>query len=706
MIRSVVRNLVGAGLLATALCACQPKDAGSVAQGADVNWAATGGGTEESGYSKLKDINKRNVAKLGLAAYTDLLPDEATLEATPIAVDGVLYFSGSHCRVYAVDAASGKVLWTYDPEIWKNNPLKFSSNFGANRGVAYDNGRIFLGALDGRLIALDAKTGKVLWSTQTIPVDNYQTITGAPRTFNGKVIIGNSGGDLGIRGYVTAYDQATGKQVWRFYTAPGSPEENKGDPTMEMIAKTWTGEWWKVGTGGTVWNGITFDSELNRIYLGVGNSGPYDPRLRSPGGGDNLFIASIVAIDADTGKYIWHYQQNPREAWDYKSTANMIAATVKIDDKPRKVLMQVPTNGFFYVLDRETGKLISAEKTGKVTWASHIDLKTGRPVEAPNIRYETGEVTMWPSALGAHSWQPMSFSAKTGLVYIPYMKLAGHWTTNPAASDLKLFNVSMKGVKIDPDDGTGKLIAWDPVKQKEVWSVHRPYMWNGGTLSTAGELVFQGTGDGLFAAYDAKTGKELWRFNAGGGVIGAPISYKAGGKQYVSVLVGYGGGIVGMSNIVKAGWKYGRQPRRLLTFAVGGDKQLPATPGPDHKVHALDDPSVVLNEDDVRAGQLLFGMCGALCHGLQAEGAGAPGPDLRESSVALSEDALWEVVHNGALMQKGMPAYPQLTRQQVHQIYSFIRARAREELGLRKPLEPLPASAVQAETHNVPQVGR
>jgi quinohemoprotein ethanol dehydrogenase len=326
---------------------------------------------------------------------------------------------------------SGKLLWKHEARVWEYNAAKMKYIFPLNRGCAYADGRVFSATTDGRLLALDAATGKLIWSVETVARDDKRYITGAPRVFNGKVIIGQGGGDSGSRGYVTAYDQRTGRQIWRFYTVPGSPEENQGDPVMEMAAKTWNGEWWKTGTGGTVWHGMTFDPEFNRVYIGTGNSGPYDPEKRSPGGGDNLFLASIVALDADTGRYVWHYQVNPREAWDYKATAGMISATMTIHGKPRHVLMQSPTNGFFYVIDRETGKLISAEKTGKVTWAERIDLGTGRPVEAKNIRYETGESVIWPWTGGTHNWMAMSYNPATRLVYIPYMQLGFRFTRAP-----------------------------------------------------------------------------------------------------------------------------------------------------------------------------------------------------------------------------------------------------------------------------------
>ncbi|HEX7871603.1 MAG TPA: PQQ-dependent dehydrogenase, methanol/ethanol family [Sphingobium sp.] len=655
------------------------------AEGTGADWHNVGGSADESGFSQLGNISTGNIGKLGLAWSLDL-DGEVSLEATPLAVDGILYFSGSYGAVYAVDGTTGKQLWRYDPEIWKVNPMRQGMGMGVNRGVAYDNGQVFIGVLDGRLVALDAKTGKVNWSVNTLPgPGTMHSLTGAPRTFNGKVIIGNGGADIGQRGYVTAYDQKTGAQAWRFWTVPGKPEDNAQDPVMAMAAKTWNGQYWKTGTGGTVWNGMTFDPELNRIYIGVGNAGPYDPERRSPGGGDNLFVASIVALDADTGKYVWHYQQNPRESWDYKAVANMISATIPIDGKPRKVLMQQPTNGFFYVLDRETGKLISAEKVGKVTWASHIDMASGRPVEAPNVHYQDGPVDIYPSTLGSHNWQAMSYSPKTGLVYIPYMQVGARYAkaTTGALASITGASASFITDKKDKEDLTGALVAWDPVAQKARWRMPRSFLWNGGTLATAGNLVFQGTADGHFRAHDAANGKELWKFNAGLGIISAPMSYSVKGKQYVSVLVGWGGTAAAATDVLNVGWKYGRQPRRILSFAVGGTKKLPASPPRDMKVTALDDPSIVLDEKAIAAGREMSFVCGA-CHGMAFRGAGAPGPDLRESALALSEDAFYQVVQEGALSERGMPRFP-LGKPQIHNLWSYLRATAREALGTRKP---------------------
>lgn len=426
--------------------------------GAAENWESHGAAADESDYSRLDAINTTTVKHLGLAWYLDL-PGEVSLEGTPLAVNGVLYFTGSYGAVYAVDAVSGKRLWKYDPETWKHNPAKMHYMFPVNRGVAYEDGRIFSGALDGRLFALDARTGRLIWSVETVPPDSTQDITAAPRAFHGKVIIGTSGSDMGARGSVAAYDAATGRQLWRFYTIPGTPAQNRGDPAMERAAATWRGEFWKTGSGGGVWDSVTYDPGMNRFYIGTANANPYDTQLRSPGGGDNLYTACIVALDADTGKYIWHYQTTPRDSWDYDSTQQMTLADLVIGGVHRKVIMQAPKNGFLYVLDRVTGKLISAGKIGKVTWADHIDVATGRPVESPGIRFErSSSIVVWPSATGAHSWQSMSFSPKTGFVYIPAMQIGGRFSKRaPHTGEIPGGGLSMGSVKVDPEDGKGAL---------------------------------------------------------------------------------------------------------------------------------------------------------------------------------------------------------------------------------------------------------
>ena len=683
---------VASAALLLAACSKGGTPQSDVGVGTGDNWTAVGGAADEASYSRLTQIDTASIGKLGLAWSMDL-PGEVSLEATPLAVDGTLYFTGSYAAVYAVDAATGKLLWKYDPQTWKHNPAKMHFSFGANRGAAYENGKIFAAALDGRLFALDAKSGKELWITETIPPGMPNISTGAPRVMNGKVIIGNGGADFGGRGFVTAYDANSGKQLWRFFTTPGSPEQNKGDPAMEAAAKTWGPDFWKTtGGGGTAWNGMTFDAEANRIYIGTGNAGPYDPQKRDPGStGDNLYTSSIVALDADSGKYIWHYQETPRDSWDYKATPNMVLATLNLEGKPKKVLMHIPTNGFFYVLDRETGKPISAEAATLVTWAKGIDLKTGRAIEEPGIRYDKGDIEQWPGAIGGHNWQAMSYNPGLGLVYIPMHQIGlrvsrGKQTTNA----FNVMGLMVEPIVKKPGDGKGSLVAWDPVAQKQVWSVQHDELWNGGTLATAGGLVFQGTADGYFDAYDGKSGKRLWRFNAGLGIIAAPMSYSIGGKQYVSILVGYGGTSAAFGEFMNVGWKYGMQPRRLLTFALDGKAAIPASPPPDMKVHALDDPELKLNEADVKAGWALSVRCAA-CHGVGMQSTGTPGPDLRESGIALQLDSLRELLKSGALLERGMPRFEMLSDAEIRQIHAYLRARAREALGTRKADNSAPA---------------
>jgi quinohemoprotein ethanol dehydrogenase len=680
--------LIALALLAGAAApAAQQADAASaVAAGQFTNWTTHNGGPAEANYSGLNQLNRRNIRRLGLAWSLNLV-GEVSLEATPLAIDGTLYFTGSSSDVYAVDAVSGRLLWKFDPEIWKYRPEHLKLVWGINRGVAYSNGRVFVGTLDGRLIALDGKSGVPIWTVKTVADDSVQTITGAPLVVKGTVLIGNGGADFGARGYVTAYDASTGRMAWRFYTVPGDPAKGFENEAMAMAAKTWSGQWWNVGGGGgTVWDNMTYDPELNQIYIGVGNAGPWNPRLRSPGGGDNLFVASIVALNADTGKYVWHYQVNPGESWDYKATANMITTDLNINGKTRKVVMQSPSNGFFYVIDRVTGKLISAEKIGKTTWADHIDLATGRPVEVQNAHYDQGSLELWPSSLGSHSWQGMSFNPSTGLVYIPSMQLGERITDDKSGRpDSNDPPVHFGGVYVDllvrdTDDDTGALLAWDPISQKQRWKVRRAAMWNGGVLSTAGELVFQGTADGEFEAFDAVDGHRLWSFNAHHGIIACPVTYAVAGRQYVSILAGYGGTIGPFGKLMNRGWKFGAQPRRLLTFALGESAKLPPTAPADFAVHAVDDRSLVIDPDQARVGLIAYqGNC-AYCHGRLLQSPGAPAPDLRESAIALNWTSFHATLKEGTLLPKLMPNFGQMSEQQMRDIYIYIRAGARQAL--------------------------
>jgi quinohemoprotein ethanol dehydrogenase len=649
------------------LSACQHIDYRGTAAAND-NWSTVGGDSNETHFSQLNSVNSINIDHLGLAWSLDL-PTETALAGSPLAIDGVLYFTGDLAAIYAVDAVSGKLLWKYDPQVWSYNPDGIGLHFKVNHGLAYADGRLFAAAIDGRLFAVDARTGKELWHVDTFIQDGaYRYSHGAPRVFNGKVIIGNAGADGGARGYVTAYDAATGRQVWRFFVVPGTPDENRGDPAMERAAETWgTGEFWKTGTGGGAWDSIVFDRELNQIYLATGNPVGLAPDAPGRGGRDNLYTSSIVALNADTGKYLWHYQLDPNDAWDYDATEQITLATLTIDSHPRKVLMQAPKNGFFYVIDRQTGNVLSAGKYGKVSWADRIDLTTGRPVEAPGIRLANSD--LWPSANGAHSWQAMSYSPKTGLAYIPTMQLGVHFNKAGGMGDRAIF--------ADERDGKGGLVAWDPLQQRQVWYVQHKDFFNGGTLATAGNLVFQGTADGYLTAYDAASGKQLWHFYAGLGIISAPISFAVGHKQYVSVLTGYGAS-AGASGLMRVGWRY-QTPRRLLTFALDEHGALPSVDQPDLSVHAVDDPNVQLNPGQVAAGEKLYARC-RMCHGGGLTSSGST-PDLRESQLALNPEALWNVLHNGVLLQNGMPKFANLSRDEVEELFAYIRSGARASAG-------------------------
>jgi quinohemoprotein ethanol dehydrogenase len=432
------------------------------------NWAAYGRTYSEQRFSPLDAINADNVAGLGLAWYKDL-PNDRSLNGTPLVVDGVMYFEGSYNFVYAVDAKSGETLWTYDPKVIEAAGERMRVMWDVSRGLAYWEGKVYVATVDGRLIALNRHTGEKVWETMTIDPRRAYYITGAPKVFKGKVIIGNGGTEQeAARGYVTAYDADTGEQAWRFWVVPGNPADGFENAAMEMAAKTWTGEWWKYGGGGTVWHGMTYDPEFNTVYIGTGNGSPWNRKIRSPEGGDNLFLCSIVALDADTGEYKWHYQTVPGETWDYNSNMDIVLADLKYGEQTIKAILHAPKNGFFYVINRENGELLSAEKIGKATWASHVDLKSGRPVENAGVRYEDGEELVWPSAVGTHSWHAMSYNPDTGLAYVPIVEMPGFYTDK----GMKLEQWKSPYFGFDPgidtlrgdvpaDAGTGALRAWD-----------------------------------------------------------------------------------------------------------------------------------------------------------------------------------------------------------------------------------------------------
>ena len=645
------------------------------------DWPAYGRTFGEQHYSPLAAVDARNVRRLGLAWSYDL--GRGNSISQPIAVDGVLYVATGYSVVRAFDATTGRLLWQFDPQAAAAAGAKLRNAWGI-RGLAWWNGKLFVGTQDGRLIAIDAGTGKQVWSVMTLDSGSVANITGAPRVFDGKVIIGFGGADYGSeRGYVTTYDAETGKLLWRFYTVPGDPAK---DATQAMAAKTWSGEWWKFGGGGTAWNAMTYDPDTHTVFIGTGNGSPWNKRVRSPGTGDDLFLCSMIALDANTGKYKWHYQFNPGETWDYNAVMDMPLATLTIKGKLRKVIMEAPKNGYFYVLDRLTGELLSAEPYVKVSWATKIDLVTGRPVEVPGARFENGhEFTMWPSPAGGHNWQPMSFSPKTGLVYIPTLEMASTysdrgidpatWQRRAGSSGDNAVNLAFAvGLKEKPE---AFLQAWNPVLQKQVWKRASFGAWNGGTMATAGGLVFQGQANGLFRALDAASGTILWSFDAHAAVLAPPITYQVNGKQYVSVLTGFGlsFGILD-TGPDKLPWEYTTQAHRVLTFALEGSAVLPPASQPRQPVAAAD-PDFILDPARVKAGLVLYHFQCVSCHGIGAVGV-ATAPDLRTSAAPTSMEAFDRIVAGGALMVNGMPRFEQLTPDEIENIRYYLRSRIRD----------------------------
>lgn len=651
------------------------------ADGSD--WPGFGRTYGEQHFSPLADVNDANVGQLGLAWSMDLDPGNSV--TGPIAVGGTLYFARAYSVVNAVDAATGTLKWVFDPKAPEASGHKLRQGWGS-RGVAWWNGKVYTATQDGRLIALDAQTGKPVWTAQTVAANDPRFISGAPRVFDGKVVIGNGGADeAAIRGYVTAYDAETGRQLWRFYTVPGNPADGFENKAMAMAARTWAGQWWTKGGGGTVWNAITYDKDSDTLYLGTGNGSPWNRKIRSEGKGDNLFLCSIVAIDAKTGAYKWHYQVNPGESWDFNAAMDMELADIRIAGSPRKVLMTAPKNGFFYVIDRITGKLISAEPFVKATWAKGIDVKTGRPIENLNIRYENGPASFSPTPVGAHSWLPMAYSRLSGLAYIPAIELEATWDDagiTPANWKRKPGMALDYGVNSairipkGKEESASALVAWNPVTQKQAWRVPTPLHFNGGVVATAGNLVFQGQMDGLFNAYDAKTGRRLWSFDAKAPVIAPPISYRAGGRQYVTVITGNGtsGGFLG-SVLARYGIDYRTQARRVLTFAIGGKAVLPDRV--PYVPVAMDDPGFRPDAAAETRGSDIYNTRCVVCHGGGVAAAGVA-PDLRTSAVVADSTAFDLVVHEGELVSNGMPRFEELTDGARADLRQFLRAAARD----------------------------
>jgi quinohemoprotein ethanol dehydrogenase len=663
-------------------------------------WRTAGRDFRQTYYSPLRQINTHTAQHVGYAWHVDIASTHG-LEATPIVVDGRLFASGPWGTVVAVDAATGASIWAFDPQVDEDVGRRACCGI-VNRGVAYHGGTVFVASLDGRLFALAAETGEIRWSVNTI-VDHSRsyTITGAPYVAGEVVVIGNSGAEYNARGYVSAYDVGSGTLRWRFFTVPGDPDSGFEHPELELAARTWDpNSLWEVGLGGTAWDGMAYDPELDLLYVGTGNGTPWPRRVRSPAGGDNLFLSSILAINPQTGRLVWHYQTTPADNWDFTATQKLILAELAIEGRLRRVLMQAPKNGFFYVLDRVTGELLSAQPYVPVNWASHVDLQTGRPVETGLGDYDTGPSLVFPSFFGGHNWQPMAYNPGTGLVYIPVLQAGMVWRMpgQPFAYVSRGFNnyadgfLSGRGhagisssadsellaaLAVGQPDTTmrGFLRAWDPVRQQTVWEVETsgPWagstaaMWNGGgVMSTAGKLVVQGRTTGELYFYAADTGELLHVIDVGASIIAAPASYEVDGQQYIAVLAGLGGALGRRHAPQTAAARYGNEGR-ILAFRVGGG-EVPKRPLRASPLPPTEPPVARFGQAHERAeGALLFTRYCSHCH------SGTGGVlDLRNMSREAHEQFV-AIVLSGTRSSRGMASFSDLlSEEQVGLIHAYL----------------------------------
>jgi PQQ-dependent dehydrogenase (methanol/ethanol family) len=651
-------------------------------------WLSHGRNYYEQRFSPLAQINTSNVHSLGVA-WEYRTYSVRGLEATPIVADGVMFITLAWSKVIALDAKTGKELWTFDPHV-PGATGRYACCDVVNRGVALWKGAVFVGTLDGRLVKLDARTGKVVWSVDT--VENHKhtyTITGAPRAMDGLIVIGNGGAEFDSRGYVTAYNADTGKQVWRFHVVPGDPSKPQENQALQDALKTWdtTGKYkfWEIGGGGAPWNSMSYDPQLDLLYFGTGNGNPWNRDIRSPKGGDNLYLSSVVALHAKTGAFAWAYQTTPGDTWDFDSTADVVLADLKINGQLRHVLMHAPKNGFFYVIDRATGKLISVQKFATVTWAKGIDIKTGKPIEDPSARYSTKMAVVYPQETGAHNWQPMSFNPQTGLVYIPAMDGAAifvgqkNFSYKPGAWNLgvdfaAVSEAVLKAIQSGkpPPPAVGFIKAWDPVAQKEAWQVSMGGSWNSGLMTTAGGLLFGGDAYGDFSAYDARSGHKLWTIDLKTGILAPAMTYSIDGQQYVAVLAGWGGagGLAAFRDPKTALSRYQTNQGRLFVFKLGGRQSVQPL-APEGTPAAAPPPLTPADQKLIDKGFGLYHRTCLVCHGFFAQSEGEV-PDLR-----LAPPEIWgqydNIVLNGALQDNGMASFKdQLSAADVAAIRAYV----------------------------------
>jgi PQQ-dependent dehydrogenase (methanol/ethanol family) len=636
-------------------------------------WFAQGRDHMEQRFSPLTKINDRNVKDLGLAWFGDF-DTRRGQESTPVIVDGVLYVTTAWSKVYAYDAKTGRQLWKFDPKV----PGEWGVNACCdvvNRGVAAWKGKVYFGTIDARLIALDAATGRPVWTTQTAPKDQAYSITGAPRIANGKVFIGQAGSEFEQRGFMAAYDAETGKRLWQWWVVPGDPSKGFEQPELERAAKTWRGEWWKKGGGGSPWDGIAYDPVTHYVIIGTGNGAPWPQSIRSPGpieGNENLFLSSMVALDADTGQYKWHYQFTPNESWDFDGTQQITLADLDINGRKTRVAMQANKNGMFYIVDTRTGKLLKGDGfVPNINWHSGLDPVTGKPKINPEAIYtEDKGFVVFPSAGGAHSWYPMSYSPLTKLVYIPtvygnYALFAAKEDDNPMGQKL---SISMRKAQQLNAERINQpyLLAWDPIAAREVWRV--PFdagTRSGGTMVTAGNLVFQGNSR-EFAAYRADTGEKLWQSPTQTGVVAGAVTYEVDGEQYVAVVAG--------SRAGSGANYYSSNGSRILAFRLGAKKELP--PMPESVPLVLNPPGQFGTPEMLTAGADAYGRFCSGCHGVDGQSRGMF-PDLRYSAALGSGEVFRSIVIDGALSDNGMASFRKaLTVEQVDSIRAYVVSRA------------------------------
>lgn len=656
-------------------------------------WLTYGGDYKEQRHSRLTAITKDNVAELGVAWTFDLSTGRG-VESTPIVHDGIMYVTGAWSILHALDAKTGEEIWTYDPEVAGEDAIKGCCDV-VNRGVAIYDGKVYLGVFDGRLEALDAKTGAVVWSKVTVDQSQPYTITMAPRIVKGKVIIGNSGGELGVRGYVSAYDAQSGSMDWRFYTVPNPKKQPDGaasDSIMtELVNDTWgdTGGWVTDGGGGTAWDSIVYDEANDQILVGVGNGSPWNAKIRDPEGkGDNLFLSSILALDADTGTYKWHFQTTPRDQWDFTATQSIILADLPLGENgaDRRVVMQAPKNGFFYVLDAETGEFISGNNFVPMNWATGLD-ENGRPIEAPNARVTDGEPNpIFPGPLGAHNWHPMAYSPVEKLAYIPAQMIPQLFQDNQVEPDPDAYwnlgyNLSA-GIPPEFPTGTvdafrgfnqGWLVAWDPIKQEARWTVQHDGPWNGGILSLDTGIVLQGQREGDVSAYDAATGDKLWTADVQSGALSGMSTYEIDGEQYVTITTGWGSAFA-----LSAGYGYNSavppQVGRVVTFKLGGTEIIPDKMA--SSIERSPKGERFGTPDQIMTGLGLYSESCLVCHGPLAVSSGVL-PDLRWSYATADKNEWTDIVMNGALSENGMVSFKeQISPEGMEAIRAYVMSQS------------------------------